>query len=395
MSKNITFDVIVAGGSVSGLLCAREIARSGLSVVVLEEDSEIGTPEHCGGLVSLKAMEKLGILPSSRSILHNINKAQLLSHSKDFELRVQSDKLVVMDRREFDKQLAFQTQKFGAYIFTKTLVMSINYDSIDRRFKIKTNNGLFSSNFFVDARGISSLIKTQNRSGILQSAQYEIYADWISSDSIIVKFDSEKYPQFFAWVIPIAKGKAKIGVAGSKINTIQTLDSFISTFGSKYSTIRKIYAPIWVGGPLKNFVNEFSLVVGDAAGQTKPTTAGGIFSCGMGGVLAGKSISEFKKTNDKDDLNQYQKKWYSIFGKEFQQMLFFRKILERLDNKSLDEIFSLVSNIDLNEISKSASFDFHSMAISRLLGTKKTMRLLSTMLGNEIRHILPTRSPYT
>ena len=395
MSKNITFDVIVAGGSVSGLLCAREIARSGLSVVVLEEDSEIGTPEHCGGLVSLKAMEKLGILPSSRSILHNINKAQLLSHSKDFELRVQSDKLVVMDRREFDKQLAFQTQKFGAYIFTKTLVMSINYDSIDRRFKIKTNNGLFFSNFFVDARGISSLIKTQNRSRILQSAQYEIYADWISSDSIIVKFDSEKYPQFFAWVIPIAKGKAKIGVAGSKINTIQTLDSFISTFGSKYSTIRKIYAPIWVGGPLKNFVNEFSLVVGDAAGQTKPTTAGGIFSCGMGGVLAGKSISEFKKTNDKEDLNQYQKKWYSIFGKEFQQMLFFRKILERLDNKSLDEIFSLVSNIDLNEISKSASFDFHSMAISRLLGTKKTMRLLSTMLGNEIRHILPTRSPYT
>lgn len=395
MSKNITFDVIVAGGSVSGLLCAREIARSGLSVVVLEEDSEIGTPEHCGGLVSLKAMEKLGILPSSRSILHNINKAQLLSHSKDFELRVQSDKLVVMDRREFDKQLAFQTQKFGAYIFTKTLVMSINYDSIDRRFKIKTNNGLFFSNFFVDARGISSLIKTQNRSGILQSAQYEIYADWISSDSIIVKFDSEKYPQFFAWVIPIAKGKAKIGVAGSKINTIQTLDSFISTFGSKYSTIRKIYAPIWVGGPLKNFVNEFSLVVGDAAGQTKPTTAGGIFSCGMGGVLAGKSISEFKKTNDKEDLNQYQKKWYSIFGKEFQQMLFFRKILERLDNKSLDEIFSLVSNIDLNEISKSASFDFHSMAISRLLGTKKTMRLLSTMLGNEIRHILPPRSPYT
>jgi len=395
MSENITFDVVVAGGSVSGLLCAREIARSGLSVVVLEEDSEIGTPEHCGGLVSLKAMEKLGILPSSRSILHNINKAQLLSHSKDFELRIQSDKLIVMDRREFDKQLAFQTQKFGAYIFTKTLVMSINYDSIDRRFKIKTNNGLFFSNFFVDARGISSLIKTQNRSGILQSAQYEIYADWISSDSIIVKFDSEKYPQFFAWVIPIAKGKAKIGVAGSKINTIQTLDSFISTFGSKYSTIRKIYAPIWVGGPLKNFVNEYSLVVGDAAGQTKPTTAGGIFSCGMGGVLAGKSISKFKKTHDKEDLNQYQKKWYSIFGKEFQQMLFFRKILERLDNKSLDEIFSLVSNIDLNEISKSASFDFHSMAISRLLGTKKTMRLLSTMLGNEIRHLLPTRSPYT
>jgi geranylgeranyl reductase family protein len=389
LNDNRNYNVIIAGGSVSGLLCAREIARSGLSVVVLEEDSEIGTPEHCGGLVSLKAMEKLGILPAPRTILHSINKAKIVSYSKDFEISTQNDKLVVLDRREFDKQLAFQSQKFGSSIITKSLVLSVNYDSIEKRFKIKSNNGIFFSDFFVDARGISSLIKNQNKNGILQSAQYEVYADWISPESIIVKFDTEKYPHFFAWVIPIAQGKAKIGVAGSKINTVQTLESFISSFGPKFSTIRKIYAPIWVGGPLKDFVKDYSLIVGDAAGQTKPTTAGGIFSCGMGGILAGKSISIFKKTNNKKDLNEYEKTWYSIFGKEFQQMLFFRKIIERLDNKSLDEIFSLVSDVDLNEISKSASFDFHSMAISRLLGTKKSMRLLSTMLGNEIRHLIP------
>ena len=32
------FDVIVAGGSVSGLLCAREIAKNNNSVLVIEED---------------------------------------------------------------------------------------------------------------------------------------------------------------------------------------------------------------------------------------------------------------------------------------------------------------------------------------------------------------------
>ena len=47
------YDVVIAGGSVSGLLAAREIAGGGLSVIVLEEDAEIGTPEHCGGLVSI------------------------------------------------------------------------------------------------------------------------------------------------------------------------------------------------------------------------------------------------------------------------------------------------------------------------------------------------------
>ena len=59
------YDVIIAGGSVSGLFAAREIAFRGHSVLVLEEDSEIGTPEHCGGLVSIDAMRNLGVVPRS------------------------------------------------------------------------------------------------------------------------------------------------------------------------------------------------------------------------------------------------------------------------------------------------------------------------------------------
>ncbi len=47
------YDVVVAGGSVAGLLCAREIASHNHKVLVIEEDSEIGTPEHCGGVVSI------------------------------------------------------------------------------------------------------------------------------------------------------------------------------------------------------------------------------------------------------------------------------------------------------------------------------------------------------
>ena len=45
------YDAVVAGGSISGLLAAREIAKNGYSVLVLEEGFEVGSPEHCGGLV--------------------------------------------------------------------------------------------------------------------------------------------------------------------------------------------------------------------------------------------------------------------------------------------------------------------------------------------------------
>src|SRR5215211_7096081 len=366
------FDSIVVGGSISGLLCAREISRSGLSVAVLEEDYEIGTPEHCGGLVSLEGLKKLGIIPSSKAILNEVNKA----------------KIIVLDRRELDKQVAFQAQKFGSEIRTRSLVMSVNYDKSKKEFVIKTKDNVYYSQFFIDARGITSLINNHNREGVLQSAQYEIYADWISPDEILVKLDKEKYPDFFAWIIPSGNGKGKFGVAGRKINTLETLDSFIESFGSKYSIIRKIYAPVWIGGPLKKFVYDNKIIIGDAAGQTKPTTAGGIFSCGMGGILAGKNIARYKKRIFNSLLNDYERDWFSIFGKEFQQMIFFRKIMERLDNKSIDAVFSIISDSDILDISRSANFDFHSFALSKILGSKKAIKLISTLLGNEFRHLL-------
>ena len=382
------FDSIVVGGSISGLLCAREISRAGLSVLVLEEDYEIGSPEHCGGLVSLDGIKNLGIIPSNKAILNEVNKAKIFSATKGFEVSANRDKITVLDRRELDKQVAYQAQKFGSEIRTKSLVTSINYDGYKKEYVFKTKDEIFSSQFFIDARGITSLINNYNRDGVLPSAQYEVYADWIIPDEIIVKFDKVKYPDFFAWIIPSGNGKGKIGVAGRKINTLQRLESFIQSFSSKYSIIRKIYAPIWIGGPLKNFVFNNTILVGDAAGQTKPTTAGGIFSCGMGGILAGSHIALYKKNALNSLLNDYEKDWYSIFGKEFQRMLLFRKIMERLDNKSIDAIFSLISDSDIAEISKSASFDFHSFALSKILGSKKAIKLISTLLGNEFRHIL-------
>ncbi|MGE0243362.1 MAG: geranylgeranyl reductase family protein [Nitrososphaeraceae archaeon] len=382
------FDSIIVGGSISGLLCAREISKSGRSVCVLEEDYEIGSPEHCGGLVSLDGLKNLGIIPSSKAILNEVNKAKIYSDTKGFEVSAKKDKITVLDRRELDKQVAFQAQKYGTEIRTKNLVTEINYDNIKKEHVVKTRNENYCSKFVIDARGINSLIKTFNRDGLLQSAQYEVYADWIIPDEIIVKFDKIKYPDFFAWIIPSGDGKAKIGIAGRKINPLQTLESFIDSFNSKYSIIRKIYAPIWIGGPLKKFSFNNMILIGDAAGQTKPTTAGGIFSCGMGGILAGNHITMSKENSLTPIVNSYETDWFAIFGKEFQKMLLFRKILERLDNKAIDSIFSLISDSDIAEISKSASFDFHSFALSKILGSKKAIRLISTLLGNEFRHII-------
>lgn len=388
------YDVIIAGGSVSGLLAGREIAARGLSVAILEEDAEIGTPEHCGGLVSINGIQNLGIIPSSNAIENKIKYARIASSSKIFELDAEEQKVIVLDRRVFDKQIAFQTQRMGGDIRVRCSMRSIskkndsgNDDHHHYYYDVRTSEGNLKCNYFVDARGVTSILQ-RNREGVLQSAQYEVYASWIERDTIEVKFDSERYPGFFAWIIPTGRGKAKVGVAGKSINAANALKSYMDSKGQSYSVIRKVYAPIWVRGPLETFVYGRTLIIGDAAGQTKPTTAGGIYTCGMGGIFAGRAIAKAIQQNNDKLLYDYQKNWFSIFKEEFDKMIIARRLLERLDNKAIDELFSTITQVETEQLSKTGDFDFHSSALAKMLGAKGAAKIIKTVLGNEIRRLL-------
>ena len=375
------YDVIVAGGSIAGLLTAREISSKGFSVLVIEEDYEIGTPEHCGGLVSIAGLEELGIIPFRKTFDHMIESAKITSpNGKNFTINSKNQKVVEISRRELDKQVAFQAQKNGAIIKVRTSFQEMTETGI------RTNEGKIDCRIFVDARGVSSLIQ-KDRTGILSSAQYEIYADWIKKGKVEVIFDQEKYPGFFAWIIPSNEGKGKVGIAGKGINVAETLDEFLKEKG-EFSTIRKIFAPIWIKGPIKRFVDDKIVIVGDAAGQAKPTTAGGIFTSGMGGVYAGQAISKFLKTNEKTDLLNYQKKWTERFGKEFDKQMLARKILERIDNETINKLFESITPEIIKEISEKDDFDFHTSSIIKLLGIKISLKTAQTLVSSELKKIL-------
>ena len=375
------FDVVIAGGSITGLFCAREIANKAHSVVVLEEDYEIGTPEHCGGLVSTSALDQLGIIPHKKTFEHLISSAQIFApNGKSFTIDSKKQKVAEINRRELDKQIAHQAQRNGAEIRVRTSFQKLTKDGV------RTGEGEIKCKIVVDARGVSSLIN-KDREGILSSAQYEIYADWIKKEKVEVYFDQEKYPGFFAWIIPNGEGTGKVGVAGRGISAAEVLADFLTKKG-EYSTIRKIFAPIWVKGPIERFVSDKVVTVGDAAGQSKPTTAGGIFSCGMGGIFAGQAIINYLETGKKSELEEYQIKWKKKFGKEFEKQLLARKLLGRIDNKTINKLFESVTPEIIKEISEKDDFDFHTSSIVKLLGVKGSFKTAKAFIDGEIKKLL-------
>jgi flavin-dependent dehydrogenase len=135
--------------------------------------------------------------------------------------------------------------------------------------------------------------------------------------------------------------------------------------------------------------------VGDAAGQSKPTTAGGIYTCGMGGVLAGRALVDAadKKNDDRKKqqllLKRYESNWSSMFKPEFDKLLVARRLLERMDNKAIDELIATIPPESVQEASIDGDFDFHSTALAKILGAKGAARIAKALLGNEIRRLIP------
>ena len=114
--------MVVGGGSVAGLAFAAEASKRGLSVLVLEEDKEIGEPEKCDGLVSLHELRRYA-MPEKSCIQSHVTKGTVFSPSgRKASLDASRLEVVVIDRSAFDKQLARNAEAWGAEVRLGTRV---------------------------------------------------------------------------------------------------------------------------------------------------------------------------------------------------------------------------------------------------------------------------------
>ncbi|GAH83299.1 unnamed protein product, partial [marine sediment metagenome] len=121
-------------------------------------------------------------------------------------------------------------------------------------------------------------------------------------------------------------------------------------------------------GAAKRSVRNRILTVGEAAGQVKTTTGGGIFY----GLLCSEiAVNVLQGGFSKQDLSErqlvrYDKLWKSKLGKELRMGIWMRKIMKRLTDRQIDKIFKFVrEKVSVREmLERKIKFDYHTGVIS-------------------------------
>ena len=136
------------------------------------------------------------------------------------------------------------------------------------------------------------------------------------------------------------------------------------------------------------------LVVGDAAGQVKPTTGGGIYYALLAGEIAADALHTAFKANDlsASRLSQYEKEWKALLARELEIGYSARRLFEVSRDCQIDFVMhAIASNGFYKELvdSMATSFDWHSGIISKVMGQPflaKALSLVNPFLVPQAAH---------
>jgi digeranylgeranylglycerophospholipid reductase len=131
--------------------------------------------------------------------------------------------------------------------------------------------------------------------------------------------------------------------------------------------------------PLSRTCGERLVVVGDAAGQVKPTTGGGIYYGLLCADIAADSLHQALGKGDltAKGLAGYEQAWRKNLARELKRGYWARKFYERLSDRQVDRLFDIIISTGLDEAllqEEDLTFDWPAEAVLKLLAHRAISR---------------------
>jgi len=383
------YDVLVIGGGPAGLYAANQLARLGHAVALFEEHPEIGLPVHCTGLVAGEAFTRFSL---PRDAILGQHQATRFYSSSGYELSYAppDPETVVVDRPRFDQALCRQAEAAGVGVFRGARATQVRRHKGGLAVRLEGHDHagqVVRGKLLVLATGASYHLHKQLDLPLpgrfVLTAQLE--ADFADSAEVELYFGNRVAPGSFAWVVPVKRDgqpRARLGlmtdadVEGYFLRFLQSPSVHTRLRDGLVTRFRRRPIPL---APLCRTFGERVLVVGDAAGLTKPTTGGGIYYSLLSAELAATVAHEALAENSysAEFLSRYQQAWKARLGSELRWGLWFRRQAERFTDPQIDEAFRLAAREPVARLIQThATFNWHGGLIQALVRHRQVRSFL-------------------
>lgn len=368
------YDIAVIGAGPAGSMAAKYAAKAGSKVILLEEHSCAGWPVECAGLLGGKAMEESELCRGTAALL-GMRGATVYSPSGfHLQFKAADCKAWVVDRRLFDRSMVLDALQSGAELRLRSSVRKIVWNG-DHRILTLAGGEMIQARIVISAEGVRGrLARSAGISPprkILSGAQVEV--PFAVDDPELVEVHLGDSPGLFAWVIPTGEDEARIGLC-ARDRGCDRLRAFLKKDVIK-GRLRGSPVAMNVGGlplgPPDTTVADGFLAVGDAAGQVKPTSGGGIYPGLVAAKIAGRVASAAAEEGDYSAgrLAEYDRLWRAALGRELWIGMKANRMLGKMTAVELDGLVNYLAGKPalLKIIEEHGDIDRPSRLMARML----------------------------
>lgn len=380
-------DVLVVGGGLAGLACARGLAAGGIRTVLVDQKRALGERIHTTGIFVRRTLEDFALPgdclgpPVRDVVLYSPSRRRLALSSRQDEFRV-GDMGALYQRLRDEAAGAGAEVRSGHRLVAARAEgggVEVTLEEAGRRRRIRAG-------FVVGADGARSPVAAQlgldrNRAFLIGAEDVLPSALGAGEPPVMHCFvDPDLAPGYLAWVVDDGH-QAHVGVAGdpARFRPLAALAAFRAGLAGLVplaggARIERRGGRIPVGGLLRRIASERALLVGDAAGAVSPLTAGGLDPCLRQSRLAVDVIRAWLGDNRREALDAYQA---PSLRRRFRGRMLMRRVFDRLHTRTAAELaFAALRAPPLAPVAGRVFFgrgSFPDLDLAKLLGEKRTV----------------------
>ncbi len=388
--KSLMQDVLIIGAGPIGSYTAKHLAKQGFKVTVIEKRKRLGNPVCCAGIIS-PACANLMDIGETPVVIRRFNSANVYSPSRRvINISRSETQAVTVNRGLLDEIMAIKAEEAGAIVLYGQEVVNISIDNDSVKVQTDPGHGLtLEGKMVIVAAGFNPVLNSCL--GIGRPGDFAIGAQAIvetagTNGDLEIYLGKAFAPGFFGWFQPLNDTRALAGLLSRK-NTAFHFERFFEYLRTN-KFARLDGKPRFRGVSLKPLTctcRDRLMVIGDAAGQVKPLTGGGLYYGLRAAIQAIDVVSQAFSSGDFSarSLNKYQHLWQRELLRDIKHGRFARKLFESFNDRYIDSAFRAIEKEKLAEKlagDLTIGFDDHGRVVSKAFKKPSFYRALLRMV---------------